>query len=680
MDTLQTAKAYTKCLIDLMSFIDGVHYDSSASFSRDQLALITADQVAAYLCKKAYGTPSPGPNDRPRSMRASSLAFQKKAISQFMPLRNMPWDDIHQRGNPTRSSAVNEVITKCKKHEVRQEGVSSKARRALEWEEFRSLLMLARHLYADIDLWFFLTAVLCLQWQIIGRIDDVMKLAKSTLLFNSREPSTLNIKMNWSKNIREERDCPTQVLFGAMDPLVCPLLNLATWLEGGEDPGLLLFGNHRSNRSVSSVLDTIFSSQLFRQIRRGLLGTHSIRKGAASYAARFGPCKDWISTRGRWKGKRQQVDTYIETYLPYPDARVASVLCGPQGPCKYAVKGGDPISDELVKSLVPKIHASFGGEIATVLALPLLWAAFEGNVTVNGYTLPIIPVELASLIKERWIAAGKDPVDNPIEKISLVVQQLGDQLAIIPLNRRPGQAGGDGTVAAPVQQPVGSDGAASEEDGAAIAQGQGPASATAVGSEVFWAGKSALETEVLFSQQFQLQQRLEDLRQEIINLFGGQQRYLQHMNTNVRRIAVQPVARSVVRPSLQPREGGGEVPRGLHGILNREAQTPGTTNRNGSVVKLSKNPKDLYSVWKEWEFGLNGMKAAKDYSYHERGANKFSYCRRKVFWDAVTGLISKGYTSDTAIDRIYLVYGEGRSVCGILKLMARDRRDKVERL
>ena len=75
-------------------------------------------------------------------------------------------------------------------------------------------------------------AMLCLEWQIIGCIDDVMKLAKSTLLFNSCEPPTLNIKMNWSKNIREESDCLTQILFGAMDPLVCPLLNLLGWLEG----------------------------------------------------------------------------------------------------------------------------------------------------------------------------------------------------------------------------------------------------------------------------------------------------------------------------------------------------------------------------------------------------------------------------------------------------------------
>ena len=150
----------------------------------------------------------------------------------------------------------------------------------------------------------------CLQWQIIGRIDDVMKLTKSTLLFNPREPSTLNIKLNWSKNIREERDCPTQIVFGAMDPLVCPLLNLAIWLEGGDNHGLLLFGSYQTNSAVSSLLDKIFSSELFLRVRAvGLLGTHSICKGAASYAARFGMMRDWICSCGQWRMKKQQVDT-----------------------------------------------------------------------------------------------------------------------------------------------------------------------------------------------------------------------------------------------------------------------------------------------------------------------------------------------------------------------------------
>ncbi len=224
-------------------------------------------------------------------------------------------------------------------------------------------------------------------------------------------------------------------------------------------------------------------------MRRGLLGTHSICKGVASYAARFGICKDWISTRGRWRGKKQHVDTYIEMLLPYPDARVASVLTGPQGTCKYAVKGGIHISDSTIKSLVPKIHAAFGGNIAGVLALPLLWAAFEGNITVNGHTFPIIPDQLTLLMKEQWMAAGNSPVNNPIEKISLAVQQLGDQLAIVPLIRRPVQAGGGGTSTAPLelaqQQAGGNTCATAEGDGGLIAQGRGAAPAAVAGRRIF---------------------------------------------------------------------------------------------------------------------------------------------------------------------------------------------------
>ena len=151
-------------------------------------------------------------------------------------------------------------------------------------------------------MWYFFTAVFCLQWQIIGCIDDVMKLAKRSLLFNPREPSTLNVKMTRSKNIWEEREAPTQILFGVMDPIVCPLLNIAMWLEGGEDYGILLFGNHLTNRALLSLLESIFNNVLFCKIKEGLLRTHSIRKGAASYGARLGLVRDWIAMRGRWRG------------------------------------------------------------------------------------------------------------------------------------------------------------------------------------------------------------------------------------------------------------------------------------------------------------------------------------------------------------------------------------------
>ena len=63
--------------------------------------------------------------------------------------------DINLRGNPTHSTTINDVITKVKKYEVRQEGVSSEARCGLKWEEFYALLVLAHHLYATVDLCFF---------------------------------------------------------------------------------------------------------------------------------------------------------------------------------------------------------------------------------------------------------------------------------------------------------------------------------------------------------------------------------------------------------------------------------------------------------------------------------------------------------------------------------------------
>ncbi len=50
----------------------------------------------------------------------------------------------------------------------------------------------------------------------------------------------------------------------------------------------------------------------------------------------------------------------------------------------------------------------------------------------NMYTFPINPLACASDLKRVLIKAGKSFIDNPIEKIGLAVQQLGDQLFIFP--------------------------------------------------------------------------------------------------------------------------------------------------------------------------------------------------------------------------------------------------------
>ena len=66
--------------------------------------------------------------------------FSKKAVSSFIPQNKMIWDPIQKEGNPTWSTKVNYVITKVKKFKLRGEGVVSKARRPIEYDEFIDLM------------------------------------------------------------------------------------------------------------------------------------------------------------------------------------------------------------------------------------------------------------------------------------------------------------------------------------------------------------------------------------------------------------------------------------------------------------------------------------------------------------------------------------------------------------
>ena len=67
-----------------------------------------------------------------------------------------------------------------------------------------------------------------------------------------------------------------------------------------------------------------------------MLGSHSIRKFAATHARRCGVTKDEKDIRGRWKGKGRVSDVYDDVELPYPDCKVAEKLAM-GGPCFYII-------------------------------------------------------------------------------------------------------------------------------------------------------------------------------------------------------------------------------------------------------------------------------------------------------------------------------------------------------
>ena len=72
----------------------------------------------------------------------------------------------------------------------------------------------------------------------------------------------------------------------------------------------------------------------------------------------------------------------------------------------------------------------------------------------------------------------------------------------------------------------------------------------------------------------------------------------------------------------------------------------------------------LYEYYVEYEFGIGGNKAVKNFTKIERRNNKFKICRRKKLIDAVKYLIQ--HTPPTvSCNRLESVYGfnEGKSAC-----------------
>ena len=188
--------------------------------------------------------------------------------------------------------------------------------------------------------------------------------------------------MRWSKNVLEERVAPDQIILGAMDTAFCPILAIAIHLvhpihSGGmasvDDQSLFCVEKER----IADLFKKITECDSFTQTIESKLGTHSIRKLPATYAQRNGCSRDDIDARGRWKSSCRMVDTYIDNSIPYPDAKVAAVLCI-GGAVKYVVREGSNVSSDFILTHVCRnVAAIFPREVALVLGIALLWSYYD---------------------------------------------------------------------------------------------------------------------------------------------------------------------------------------------------------------------------------------------------------------------------------------------------------------
>ena len=202
----------------------------------------------------------------------------------------------------------------------------------------------------------------------IGRIDDCTQALTENLQTHDTHPDTaLKTKLPWSKNVREERDAPWQVLLGSMDALFCVLISVALWLEimislpyGDATPYVFGFsadvrvpqGGFKNKTNLQKYArDFIFNRPEFGfnandPNSRNLLGSHSIRKHASSVCRNKGCTRDKKDHRGRWKNRTRASDLYDDIELPFVDAKVAATLC-PGGPAKCNLKPNCGVTNNL---------------------------------------------------------------------------------------------------------------------------------------------------------------------------------------------------------------------------------------------------------------------------------------------------------------------------------------------
>ena len=308
------AAIYRDCLRPLMNHVHQTTFSSDHQWTRPELLAVTPDKIMVYLKTKIYDDPNADPDVAPpKRYRANTVKCWKKAWSFFMVNKMTNWDEVTQRGNPTRCSEINNLIGSMIKMEVARRGQPSHARRPLTAEEYEHLIEQLGSAEAVQGAW--LCAYFAFQVSLIARVDDTAKLRSfSVQAFHAYKDYGITVMLCWAKNCREERDAPTQIIFGAADWRYCVLSLLAVWLEAryAEYPDscdsdfVFDAGNSQCpvaiKESVSTRLSQLMSVTEMQNLCQdvlGNIGTHSIRKFAVQTCRMNGCSKDEVDVRGR---------------------------------------------------------------------------------------------------------------------------------------------------------------------------------------------------------------------------------------------------------------------------------------------------------------------------------------------------------------------------------------------
>jgi hypothetical protein len=166
-------------------------------------------------------------------MRAGSVDKLKCAISFYMPNRQVAWIE-GRGGNPTKHRTITELIKAIETKEARDQGVEANDKRPYSNAEFYKVLELFRRFrgpdrwshnnkYAMMTIW---------SYHLAHRLDDSCHFHVLAPHGCHDFPFAIKTKTKWSKNVRNAQQCPDQIILGASEWRMCPLIWLAVYMNG----------------------------------------------------------------------------------------------------------------------------------------------------------------------------------------------------------------------------------------------------------------------------------------------------------------------------------------------------------------------------------------------------------------------------------------------------------------
>ena len=118
--------------------------------------------------------------------------------------------------------------------------------------------------------------------------------------------------------------------------------------------------------------------------------------------------------------------TYVDTSVPYPDAKVCAALCV-GGAIRYDLVVGSGLDDcWVLKNVVPNISKyHFCKKAAGVFGKAILWACFDHVASKH------VPEDMLIRVQSQYKCIRTlDPESNPVKKVGLIVYGHEGQLFI----------------------------------------------------------------------------------------------------------------------------------------------------------------------------------------------------------------------------------------------------------